>query len=277
MNPIGDFRRIRVTMKRVNVQGIELAVRDVGSGDPLLLVHGFPLDHSMWDRQTEALSKTHRVLAADLRGFGQSGVTPGTVSMEQFADDLAGLLDGLGIRQPVVLCGLSMGGCIAWQFIRKFPDRVRALIACDTRVVADTPEGAETRHKTAEKVLAEGPQVVADGMLPKLFSDQTRADSPVLIQRTRDVILRNAPEGIAAGLRSLATRDDVSEQARRCQLPTLAIVGEHDVISTAEEMRGWVAQMPRAEIVVVEGAGHMAPLERPDVVNPAVERFLAGL
>jgi pimeloyl-ACP methyl ester carboxylesterase len=264
-------------MKRVSVGDVELAVHDVGSGQPILFIHGFPLDHAMWDRQTERLSSRYRVLAVDLRGFGESGVTAGTVSMEQYADDLARLLDGLGVREPVVLCGLSMGGCIAWQFVRKYPDRVKALIACDTRVVADTAEAADGRFKTAEKALSSGAVVVADAMIPRLFSDQSRERQPAVVEATRQVILRTEPEGLAAGLRGLATRPDVSDQARRCALPTLAIVGEHDVISTADEMRGWASKMPNAEVVIVPGAGHMAPLENPQVVNDAIEKFLASL
>jgi pimeloyl-ACP methyl ester carboxylesterase len=264
-------------MKRVSVGDVELAVHDVGAGQPILLIHGFPLDHSMWDRQVEQLSSRSRVLAVDLRGFGKSDVTAGTVSMEQFADDLAGLLDGLGVREPVVLCGLSMGGCIAWQFIRKYPHRVKALIACDTRVVADTADGAEGRFKTAEKALSTGAVVVAEAMIPKLFADQTRENSPAIVESTRQVILKTKPDGLAAGLRGLATRPDVTKQAHQCQLPTLAIVGEHDVISTVEEMRGWSTAMPNAQLVVVPGAGHMAPLENPQVVNDAIENFLARL
>jgi len=264
-------------MKRINVGDIEMAVSDIGRGQPILFIHGFPLDHSMWDRQAERLSKKYRVLAVDLRGFGASDVTAGTVSMEQFADDLARLLDALDVNQPVVVCGLSMGGCIAWQLIRKHPQRVKAFIACDTRVVADTEEGAQTRYKTAEKTLAEGASVVADAMIPKLFSDQTRNNSPDIVDKTRQVILGNSPEGIAAGLRGLATRPDVSEQARTLELPVLAIVGEHDAISPVEEMRGWASSISGAELVVVPGAGHMAPLESPQFVNEAIERFLARL
>jgi 3-oxoadipate enol-lactonase len=264
-------------MKQVRVGDAQLAVLDQGQGEPILFIHGFPLDHSMWQAQIEAFSKTHRVLAVDLRGFGQSTVTPGTVSMEQFADDLIGLLDALGISQPVVLCGLSMGGCICWPIIRKHPDRVRALIACDTRVAADTPEGADVRYKTAEKVLKEGPSVVAEGMIPKLFSEQTRTNNSTLVEATRSVILGNQPEGIAAGLRALATRPDVTSEALSFAKPTLGIVGEHDPISSPDEMRGWISKMPQAELVVAPGAGHMAPLENPGVVNPAIERFLARL
>jgi 3-oxoadipate enol-lactonase len=264
-------------MKRVPIGDVELAVHDVGGGQPILFIHGFPLDHSMWDRQAERLSPRYRVLAVDLRGFGESDVTAGTVSMDQFADDLAKLLNGLGVTDPVVLCGLSMGGCIAWQFIRKYPDRVKALIACDTRVVADTPEAAEGRFKTAEKALSTGAVVVAEAMIPKLFSDRTREKAPQVVESMREVILKTAPDGLAAGLRGLATRPDVSDQPRRFQLPTLAIVGEHDVISTVDEMRGWASAMPSAEFVVVPGAGHMAPLENSQVVNEAIERFLARL
>lgn len=120
-------------LKQIDIAGTTLSVADVGHGPPILFVHGFPLDHSMWRHQIAELSRDHRCIAPDLRGFGQSRVTAGKVSMEQFADDLAELLDALGVTEPVVFCGLSMGGYIAWPFVRRHATRLRALILCDTR------------------------------------------------------------------------------------------------------------------------------------------------
>jgi pimeloyl-ACP methyl ester carboxylesterase len=157
-------------MPKVRVSEIELNVVERGNGTPLVLVHGFPLDHSMWRGQLEGLADICRVIAPDLRGFGQSSVTPGKIAMEQYADDMAALLDALGISQPVVFCGLSMGGYVAWQFALRHRARLAKLVLCDTRSIADSAEAAAGRQKTAERVLAEGPQVVAEAMLPKLFA-----------------------------------------------------------------------------------------------------------
>ena len=131
--------------KPVRIGDMHLAMTDTGNGSPIVFVHGFPLDHSMWDVQVAALASGYRCLAPDLRGFGASSVTPGTVTMEQMADDLADLLVALEIEEPVILCGLSMGGYVAWQFWRRHAARLRALVLCDTPRAADTPEAAAAR------------------------------------------------------------------------------------------------------------------------------------
>ncbi len=144
-------------MKRLSVRGVDLHVLVRGTGMPLVLVHGFPLDHSMWGAQIERFASQAQVIAPDLRGFGSSGVTAGTVTMEQMADDLASILDQLAVSEPVVLCGLSMGGYAAFQFARKYPQRLRALVLSNTRSAADTPENRQLRLKMVEQVLEARP------------------------------------------------------------------------------------------------------------------------
>ncbi|HEY2411185.1 MAG TPA: alpha/beta fold hydrolase, partial [Pirellulaceae bacterium] len=122
-------------MANVQVNGIKLNVVERGTGVPLLLAHGFPLDHSMWSGQLDGLSDRCRVIAPDLRGFGASDVVPGVATMQQMADDLAGVLDALAIREPVIFCGLSMGGYVAWQFALRHRTRLAKLILCDTRAI----------------------------------------------------------------------------------------------------------------------------------------------
>src|SRR5438094_4929210 len=133
--------------KLVAIPGSTLNVEEVGQGTPILFVHGFPLDHTMWRHQIADLSSDFRCIAPDLRGFGQSSVTAGTVTMEQFADDLAELLEALHVTEPIVFCGLSMGGYIAWQFARRHAPRLKGLILCDTRADPDAPEAAADRLK----------------------------------------------------------------------------------------------------------------------------------
>jgi 3-oxoadipate enol-lactonase len=256
------------------VNGIRLATVDRGHGKPLLLVHGFPLDHAMWDAQVEAFRETHRVIAPDLRGFGRSDVTSGKVTMEQLADDLAGLVDALGVDDPVTLCGLSMGGYIAWQFWRKYASRLGGLIVCDTRAAADTPEAAAARRATADQVLAEGPATLADSMIPKLFAEITIKSSPATIEGIRRVILNADPEGIAAAQRGMAQRPDVTQMLAEITCPTLVIVGAQDVISPVDEMRAIAESVPGAGMAVIPDAGHMAPVENPEEVNRVIREFL---
>jgi pimeloyl-ACP methyl ester carboxylesterase len=264
-------------MPEVPITGGVLHLAEVGRGRPLLLVHGFPLDHSMWEAQLSELGDAARLLAPDLRGFGQSSVSAGTVTMERMADDLAELLDGLGIAEPIVLCGLSMGGYVAWQFVRKHGQRLAGLILCDTRAAADTPEAAATRLQTAQRVLKEGAGVVAETMLPRLLAPRSIERRPDLATRLRQMMLDAPPEGIAAALRGMAARPDANALLPAIGVPALVIVGEHDAISSPAEMQGIARAMPRARYVEVRGAGHMAPLENPGPVNDAIRDFLAEL
>ncbi len=231
----------------------------------------------MWNAQIDPLSKAHRVIAPDLRGFGQSSVTEGTVSMEQLADDLASLLDALEVDEPVALCGLSMGGYVAFQFWRKHRRRLRGLILADTRAVNDTPEMAAGRLEMAQRVLREGPGPLIDGMVPNLFSEATAANRPEMIDSLQRVMMRTDPKGIAAAARGMAQRPDVTGMLDAIDCPTLVIVGSLDVISTPEEMRRIAEAIPGAQLIEIAGSGHMSPMEKPAAVNLALLKFLGSL
>jgi pimeloyl-ACP methyl ester carboxylesterase len=264
-------------MERINIGEFELAVVEQGHGVPLLLVHGFPLDHSMWAGQIAGLSDCCRVLAPDLPGFGQSDVTEGTLTMAQIADDMAVLLDGLNIKEPVVFCGLSMGGYVGWEFFKRHRTRLRGLVQCDTRAICDTPDVAEGRRETAVKVVADGPETLVGTMMPKLFAKATVANSPELVEQTRQVMMGTAPLGIAAVARGMAERIDATSLLPEIDCPTLVIVGKEDAISTAEEMGTFAQAIPGAQFMQIPGAGHMAPLEAPEAVNTAIREFLNAL
>ena len=260
-------------MHDFEINGRKLAFIDSGRGAPLLLVHGWPLDHSMWDGQIEGLSARHRVIAPDLCGFGQSGVGGDIVAMWQYADDLAALLDFLKIDKAVY-CGLSMGGYIAFEFWRRHAKLLGGLILCDTRAAGDTPEAAANRSVMAKKVLGEGSRAAADAMLPKLFAANTAQERPDLIAKIRRVIEGNDPRGIAAAALGMAGRADFRGELSRIKCPALVIVGQDDSISTPAEMQGMADAIPGAEFTAISRAGHMSPLEQPAAFNAAIERFL---
>lgn len=260
-------------MPTITVEGIRIQVSDHGHGQPILFVHGFPLNHTMWNAQIAAFSPTHHVIAPDLRGFGRSEVTPGMVSMDRFADDLNALLDTRNISEPVTLCGLSMGGYVACRFIEKYPQRLRSLILCDTRAAADTPESAQNRLTLAERILKEGPEP-ATAMLPNLVSPQTARNRPEVLEELREMILSTSPEGIAAALRGMAKRSDSTNLLAKIRIPVLLIVGTDDRLAPPNEMRRLAELIPTAEFVEIPEAGHMAPMENPAATNAAIERFL---
>jgi pimeloyl-ACP methyl ester carboxylesterase len=262
-------------MPKVQAGRIELEVVRRGVGLPLLLVHGFPLEHSMWHTQIELLSSRWQVIAPDLRGFGGSQVIAGTATMEHMAGDLDTMLDALEIEEPVVFCGLSMGGYVGFQFWRKHRARLRALVLCDTRAIADTPEGAAGRLKLAETVLREGTGPLAEAMLPKLFAPATIERENEMVESQRKKIQAASREGVAAALRGMAARPSAVEYLPQISLPTLVVVGSDDAISTPDEMRGIAAAIPGSEFVVIPHSGHMTPLENPAAFDTAIERFLA--
>jgi 3-oxoadipate enol-lactonase len=285
-------------VKSLSVRGTELWYVDRGSGIPLLLVHGFPLDHAMWVGQIDALggrtpgmlvgeafmsappaqsppAPKCRVIAPDLRGFGRSGRNGNDkVTMDQFADDLAGLLDALAIDEPVILCGLSMGGYIAFQFWKKYPARLRGLILCDTRASADSPEAAAGRLSMADRVLREGPAPLVEAMMPRLFAETTRRQHPQMVQRLQGVMMASDPVGIAAAARGMVDRPDMTAVLGQIRCPTLVIVGQSDAISPPAEMRGIAEAIPGAQFTEIPAAGHMAPLENAPAVNAAIAGFL---
>lgn len=263
-------------MKRVFARELEFGVIDQGQGSPLVFVHGFPLSHAMWNSQIPVFAGKHRVLAPDLRGFGSSVDTEGTVSMEDFADDLAAILDFLEVKEPVVLCGLSMGGYIAWQFVRKYGPRLRGLVLCDTRARADAPDIVEYRLKLAKLVVESGTQSVAEAMLPKAVGPKTFADRPEVLDAVRGMILASDPSGVAAASRGMATRPDMTGLLPRIDVPTLVVVGADDVLTPVDEMREMAAAIPGAQFQVVPEAGHLAPLENPGVFNAVLAEFLGG-
>jgi len=264
-------------MQEINVAGIKMAYEDRGRGPVLLLVHGVALDHPMWQHQIDDLSSQWRVIAPDLRGFGRSGVTAGEVSMEQFADDLAELITALAIDKPLVLCGLSMGGYVAWQFVRKYRERLRGLILCDTKASADTEAAAANRRKMAAEVTERGTKFVAESLLPKLFAPYTTEHNPEAVDYADQAILATDPRAIAAAQLGMANRPDVTAELADIDLPTLLVAGQFDEISPVDEMREIEAALPQAELVIVPAAGHMAPLENPEVVNAALREYLAKL
>jgi pimeloyl-ACP methyl ester carboxylesterase len=268
-------------MKTVALADIRLLVYDKGSGTPILFVHGFPLSHAMWRGQLGALAARFRVIAPDLRGFGASEMTPGggeqVSTMRQLADDCAAVVDQLCGGKPVVLCGLSMGGYVAWQFAKHHAGKLRALVLCDTKAAADTPEAAETRRKMAEHVLKHGTGAVAEAMPGKLFAAATHTAQPAVVGEIRRTIETTNPAGLAAAQRGMAAREDVRAWLPSIRVPTLVVVGREDGISPPDEMRAIAEAIPGAEFHVIEGAGHMAPLESPAEFNQLLTAFVERL
>ena len=271
---IGGRTDHRGVTRRVSCGGVELQVTEHGRGVPIVFLHGFPLDHTMWAGQIGEFGQRWHAIAPDFHGFGGSQVTPGETTMEQMADDVAGTLDALGVDQPIVLVGLSMGGYVAFQFVRKHGSKLRGLVLCDTRSAADAPEAAAGRLKLAEHVLRAGTHYAAEAMLPRAFAPSTFRDNPAVTEMARETVLATSPVGIAAALHGLAQRPDMTGFLPSIRVPTLVVVGEQDVISPPDEMREMAVRIPGSEFVVIPRSGHLPPVENPVAFNEAVEKFL---
>ena len=261
----------------IEVNGIRLAYSDSGSGEQVaLLVHGFPLNRSMWDPQIGQLRAAGlRVIAPDVRGFGASEAgPPGPLTMDQHADDLAGLLDALGVTQPVVLIGLSMGGYVAFSFWRRYRARVQALALLDTRASPDSPQAQADRHRLAAEVEAlASPQPAIEAMLPRFFSPHLRAGSR-LEKQVMAMMASTQPRAVADGARGLAARPESFSALATIDVPTLVVVGEYDALTPPADSEAIAAGVRGARLVRVAEAGHMSNLENPDEVNQALRDWL---
>src|SRR5687767_3075163 len=176
-------------MTITRIDDIQFAYDDVGVGHAVVLIHGYPFNRSLWTEQAEALTSRFRVVTPDLRGFGESDSSEGPVTMNRMAQDVAKLMDYLGIEQAVI-GGLSMGGYVALAFVKQFPSRVKALVLADTRAQADTEEGKQTRVQQAEKALSEGMAGIADAMLPKLLTPERSEEHTSELQSLAYLVCR---------------------------------------------------------------------------------------
>ncbi|MFL6256210.1 MAG: alpha/beta fold hydrolase [Pyrinomonadaceae bacterium] len=259
------------------VRGIEMAYDDTGGkGAALVLLHGFPFDRSMWRGQAAALGGEFRVVAPDLRGMGETPLGNGAVTMEVLAEDVSALLGELNLGR-VVMGGLSMGGYVAFEFVRKFPERVRALVLADTRPQADTEEGRRAREENAQRALKEGMVPIVESMLPKLLAAETRERGGEVLERVREMMLGTSPEGAAAALRAMAGRRNQAELLPSIKVPTLIIVGDEDSITPPSDAEAMSAKIEGSRLFIIESAGHLSNVERPEEFNRALVEFLRAL
>lgn len=259
-------------MNAVTVNGAEYHYVDAGNGLPLLFVHGFPLSSAAWKHQIGALQSAHRVIAPDLRGFGDSEATAGAVSMDQYATDLHELLRHLSIASAVVI-GHSMGGYIALAFARKFPKAVQGLVLVGTKAGADTPEAAAARRETAEKVMATGTQTVIDAMSPKFFS--LAHNNAGETDEVRAIMSAAKPAGVAGALLGMAARPDSTPFLKQIDMPTLVVAGVDDQVISAAESKKMADALPNAKLELIPGAGHLVAMEKPEEFNRILTAWLA--
>ena len=254
---------------------IQLGYDDAGAGLPVVFVHGFPHSRALWAPQLSALVDRCRAIAPDLRGFGES-TAQGPWTMDRYAEDIVGLLDLLDVRQAVI-AGLSMGGYVAFALWRRFPERVRALVLCDTRAGADTEEGREKRRALIATARERGSSAVADSQLTGMIGKTTREKFPEIAESVREMMVAAPVEGIIGGLEAMMARPDSTPTLGTITVPTLIVVGDEDALTPPKEARAMHAAIPGSQLEVIERAGHVSNLERPAAFNHVLSEFLARL
>lgn len=261
--------------KRYRVDEIDLAYADEGHGEPLVLIHGFPLSHATWDEQAEILRAECRVIRPDLRGHGASSVPPGPYAMETLADDVAALLDTLGIERATI-AGHSMGGYVALAFFRRYAARVRGLGLVSSRVQSDPPEVARMRFEMADRIEREGMAPFIEFALPLFFAERIYEERPDIVKRARDIVEACDPRGAAAANRAMAARRSSEDLLAEIGVPFLVVTGSVDALIPPALQKYAADAVPHARSVELAGCGHFPLYERPVETVQALRELIAS-
>lgn len=259
------------------INGITMAYDDTGEGTPVILIHGFPLCRKMWRPQINKLPLSGcRVIAPDLRGFGESDAPDTSYSMELFADDIVGLMDHLEIEKAVI-GGMSMGGYVLFNLIERYPERVRGALFIVTRATADDEAGKSRRLQLATDVRKFGPQIVADAFEKLLFAPGITEERPKLIEEVCSWMADNPSCGLAGGLLAMRERKDYSELLGNIKVPSMAIGAELDQAAPPATSMAIAAGIPGCRLCIIPATGHMANLEDVKSFNNCVKEFIAAI
>jgi pimeloyl-ACP methyl ester carboxylesterase len=262
-------------MSTKTINNVTVNYLEKGTGTPIVLMHGFPLDSRVWEAQVNSLSDQYRVIAPDLRGFGKSASSD-AFSMASLADDVHALLKEIGAL-PAVLGGLSMGGYVALAFAKKYPADLRGLLMVDTRAEADTSEGKEKRNKMIQLVRDKGSKAVADEMSPKMLAEETAKAHPAVGRKLREIMESQSAKTIEHAVAAMRDREDHTKNLASIAVPTLIIVGESDAITPPAMSQSMNQAIRNSTLVTIKSSGHMSPMEQPEQVSNAIRGFVAKL
>ncbi len=255
-------------------RGNTLAVSASGTGHSLFLLHGFPLDHRMWQPQLAGLSDRFHVVAVHLRGFGASTLDEASYSLADLAQDIEFLRHHLAGDKPIYVAGLSLGGYVALEYWRQFPDALRGLILSNTKPTADSDAARSGRLSMAQQALESGTWEAVQPMLEKMLCQQTFDSKLAVVELVKAMMCDARPTAVAAAQHAMAARRDFSDLLAAIRVPTLVIAGEADPIAPASDTAAWAKQIPDSKLAVIASTGHLSPLESPAAYNQALLNFL---
>lgn len=259
---------------KISINGINISYLDYGKGDNIIIfIHGFPFDKSSWDLQLNELKDEFRVIAYDIRGFGQSTSDEQSFSMDLFTDDLIALMDELKITKAVI-CGLSMGGYIALNAISRFPDRFQKLVLSDTQCTADSPEGKEKRYKAIDLLNKGGLRQWTDTFEKNVFTEKFIHEKENEVKKIRSIMLTNPLSSYVSALKALAERRDTCSILDSVKIPTLIICGEADEITPVEKSQQMHEKIKTSVLRTIPDAGHLSNVEQPEVFNKYLREFI---
>ena len=261
----------------LNINNLNLSYDDVGEGNiPIIFLHGFPFDKSMWAKQLDFFATTNRVIAIDIRGFGKSTDESTPLSIDLFSDDLMLFMNQMKISKAII-CGLSMGGFIALNAQARFPDRFEAIILCDTQCIADTIEVKLNRYKTIDEIALNGTLNFNEAFIKKVFCKNSFTNKQEIVTQLRSVVMANPEQIIINGLKALAERSETCSTLPEINIPTLIICGREDEVTPLEQSEFLHTSIKASALHIIDDAGHVSNIEQPEEFNNEISKFLLAV
>lgn len=261
----------------IAVNDFDLSYDDVGEGSiPIIFIHGYPFDKTMWQLQLNFFKSYYRVISFDIRGFGKSTDEESPLSMNLFSEDLIAFMNKLSIDKAIV-CGLSMGGYIVLNTMKRFPNRFKALVLCDTQCIADTIEVKEKRYKTIDEIEVDGVTKFNEGFIKNVFHKDSLSNKKKLVEKLRNTVFSNSQHIITMGLSAIAERSETCSTLKEIKIPTLIICGREDEVTPLVESEFMNATIKGSILHVIDNAGHVSNLEQPHEFNKHLFSFLTAL
>jgi 3-oxoadipate enol-lactonase len=258
---------------KVQINGISVNTFGDDKKQPVIFIHGFPYDHTMWEDQIELLKETYFCVAYDVRGLGESAVGDGQYTMELYTEDLFSVIKELKLVKPV-LCGLSMGGYISLRAVEKAQDLFSALILCDTKSEPDDDPAKLKRASNINQINSGEFIKFVDGFVTNCFAEETPKEEEKMFLTTLFKAHKNDPVGVKGAIIAIMSRTDTTPFLKHIKIPTLVLCGSFDRLTPPVVMRAMAEKIPGSEFAIIPRAGHMTPLENPDSVNDLIEGFL---